>query len=427
MKLPDWFPLKFDGKQQNSDESEATSPNFLLAGPLLAYGSPDIRRKLLDADASLVSEEFIRFLLRGYNHYLSRGDLTQARNVLETAQEIWERPGNPAGNYVIHFPIYWCRLYEPDQAEAVCKQIVEQGGLMAAAANCTLGWIYYRKEMVEEALACWESAWPFIQSEAEELLSYCATGLCLAYMENGDFNKALSFLMPIAAKYNMIPVADAAAYLLCALAGKANHQELASGYHQMAEGLFVARHFEEAVYCYRRAIELDPALSDAYRNLGDTFFRQGRLMDAIEWFQKAIDLNPKDAPAYRYMGHTFAILGKYNEALNATKKAVEIDPYYENAKKQLEWLEKMRIPLDENSPCSPERALHVNGIEEEYKYVRRLQCSCGSETTTLEVTQQALMGPLEHPMDVLSVRCPACGLTAELYFDISSFFGKGLL
>ena len=67
---------------------------------------------------------------------------------------------------------------------------------------------------------------------------------------------------------------------------------------------------DEAIACYRRAIELDPKFALAHNNLGVALQDQGKLDEAIACYRKAIELDPKCAPAHSNLGDALEATGK---------------------------------------------------------------------------------------------------------------------
>ena len=59
-------------------------------------------------------------------------------------------------------------------------------------------------------------------------------------------------------------------------------------------GIKVARHglWNEAIYRWRRALELDPTYAPAWNNLGIAFEHEGRFDEAREAYEAALDLDP---------------------------------------------------------------------------------------------------------------------------------------
>jgi tetratricopeptide (TPR) repeat protein len=53
---------------------------------------------------------------------------------------------------------------------------------------------------------------------------------------------------------------------------------------------------DEAITCFRKAIDLDPKLANAHINLGVALKMQGKVDEAIACFRKALDLLPQGHP-----------------------------------------------------------------------------------------------------------------------------------
>src|SRR5262245_37279973 len=55
---------------------------------------------------------------------------------------------------------------------------------------------------------------------------------------------------------------------------------------------------DEAIACYRKAIEIAPKDARAHHNLAAALAGKGQLDEAIASYRKAIELNPKSAAAH---------------------------------------------------------------------------------------------------------------------------------
>jgi len=62
--------------------------------------------------------------------------------------------------------------------------------------------------------------------------------------------------------------------------------------------------------------------------------------------------------------------------------------------------------------------------DQEYWVLKRTRCRCGSMFDKKSITSQRLQHRPTGPVDVLDVRCSACGEQRTFEFDISAFFGK---
>jgi superkiller protein 3 len=92
---------------------------------------------------------------------------------------------------------------------------------------------------------------------------------------------------------------------------------------------------DEAIACFRKAIELDPKLANAYSNLGAVLAQQGKPDEAIACYRKATEVDPKHVNAYSNLGSALANQGKLDDAVAALRKALELDPTHAKANSNL--------------------------------------------------------------------------------------------
>ena len=59
---------------------------------------------------------------------------------------------------------------------------------------------------------------------------------------------------------------------------------------------------DEAVACYRRALELKPDFTEAHINLGNALKDQGKLDEAVACYRRAMELKPDYAGAHYNLG-----------------------------------------------------------------------------------------------------------------------------
>ncbi len=62
--------------------------------------------------------------------------------------------------------------------------------------------------------------------------------------------------------------------------------------------VFSMAEFDQAIECYKKAIELDPNYFDAWHALGMAYLRAGKVPEAIEAGKRAVELNPNDMLAH---------------------------------------------------------------------------------------------------------------------------------
>ena len=83
---------------------------------------------------------------------------------------------------------------------------------------------------------------------------------------------------------------------------------------------------KEAVFCYRKAIKLNPDFADAHFNLGNLMRNLGKLKEAEISYLKAIEINPNFANAHSNLGNALRDLGNLHQAEVSFRKAIEINP-----------------------------------------------------------------------------------------------------
>ena len=99
------------------------------------------------------------------------------------------------------------------------------------------------------------------------------------------------------------------------------------GHNNLALALDSAGRLEEAVLSYRRALELDPSLSEAYSNLGKSLYRMGRLPEAVDALRRALALRPNFLAARYNLGQILVKAGRHEEAIGHLRKVLVVEPH----------------------------------------------------------------------------------------------------
>ena len=92
---------------------------------------------------------------------------------------------------------------------------------------------------------------------------------------------------------------------------------------------------DEAVACYRRALELKPDFAEAHNNLGNALKDQGKLDEAVACYRRALELKPDYAEAHNNLGNALKDQGKLDEAVACYRRALELKPDYAEAHSNL--------------------------------------------------------------------------------------------
>ena len=90
--------------------------------------------------------------------------------------------------------------------------------------------------------------------------------------------------------------------------------------------LFKNGQFEKAIDDYSRAIESNPAYSEAYHGRGQALKEVGKTLQAIADYSKAIALRPSYYIAYNSRGIALQELGRFTEAIEDYTRAIALKP-----------------------------------------------------------------------------------------------------
>jgi tetratricopeptide (TPR) repeat protein len=82
---------------------------------------------------------------------------------------------------------------------------------------------------------------------------------------------------------------------------------------------------EEAIGAYRKAIELEPTLSDAHLNLGRLLHEAGRVDEAEAHYREAVEADPQSARAFYNLGVALEDRGLRPGAIEAYEAALRLD------------------------------------------------------------------------------------------------------
>jgi len=103
-----------------------------------------------------------------------------------------------------------------------------------------------------------------------------------------------------------------------------------AGAHDELSTVFIGASPETArtkvVSATRKALELDPELTEAHVLLADTLQKQWHWAEAEQEYRRALELNPSDATAYDGLADWLMCQGRTEEALAWAKRGRELDP-----------------------------------------------------------------------------------------------------
>jgi TolB-like protein/Flp pilus assembly protein TadD len=105
------------------------------------------------------------------------------------------------------------------------------------------------------------------------------------------------------------------------------HAGLGDSYCQRVQRFGYPRKWlDEAIEASKKAISLDPGLSEGYKALGLAYFRKGWYQEGIIAGQKAVELNPNNLQAIGNLGWDYFLIGEFDEAMRWFKKQYTLAP-----------------------------------------------------------------------------------------------------
>lgn len=86
---------------------------------------------------------------------------------------------------------------------------------------------------------------------------------------------------------------------------------------------------DDAARCYRHAVSINPAYSEAHINLGFVLREQGKYSEAEQHLTRAISINPNVADAYYVLGTVLRDQNDQDAAIRNFTKALDLKPDFE--------------------------------------------------------------------------------------------------
>ena len=85
------------------------------------------------------------------------------------------------------------------------------------------------------------------------------------------------------------------------------------------------KRFDQEIACYRRALEIEPELTETHNNLGNAYASLRRWDDAIASYRQAIEFDPGYADAHFNLGVAYSETGQWPGAVESFRHAVLYD------------------------------------------------------------------------------------------------------
>lgn len=120
--------------------------------------------------------------------------------------------------------------------------------------------------------------------------------------------------------------ADAVDYYVRALRGNTSSESASVIWNKMGISFQQQDEYAAARKSYKKALQLNPDLSEAWNNLGTTYFLQNKLGKSVKYYEHAIALDPSSASFHVNLGTSYTRMKKFAPAVAEYRAALTLDP-----------------------------------------------------------------------------------------------------
>jgi len=86
------------------------------------------------------------------------------------------------------------------------------------------------------------------------------------------------------------------------------------------------RKFEDSLYCYKKALELEPSSIGSHSNVGTALLRLGKKEEALKYHEEELKLNPTEPLILFGVANEYMKIGRCAEAIKLQKDGLTYDP-----------------------------------------------------------------------------------------------------
>jgi tetratricopeptide (TPR) repeat protein len=211
------------------------------------------------------------------------------------------------------------------EAERLCREVLQTEPRHAGALHL-LGTLALQAGRPQDALACLDQA---LAIDPTNALAHCRRAqACQALGRPAEalagYHEALHARHDIDTAFERLAESLRPAE---PTTGTEDAGALSAAAHN-DRGVALARQgrLDEAVACFRRALELRPSHGSARGNLGLVLAKQGRLAEAVACYEQALCFEPDTAETHVNLGNALRDQGKLDAAVARFRRATQIRP-----------------------------------------------------------------------------------------------------
>jgi tetratricopeptide (TPR) repeat protein len=208
------------------------------------------------------------------------------------------------------------------EAERLCREALQAEPRHAGALHL-LGALALQAGRPQDALACLDQA---VALDPTNALVRCRRALaCVALGRPGE--AVAGYHEALHARHDLDAAFERLAEGLRQASGGTEEGALSATAHN-ERGVALARQgkLDEAVACFRRALELRPTSGTARGNLGLVLAKEGRLVEAVACYEQALCFEPDSAETHVNLGNALRDQGKLDAALARYRRAAQVRP-----------------------------------------------------------------------------------------------------
>jgi tetratricopeptide (TPR) repeat protein len=113
-------------------------------------------------------------------------------------------------------------------------------------------------------------------------------------------------------------------YKKCCMQGDMDNE---AGFNLYAQASFTLKKYDDAIFAYKKVLELNPASYVAIFKIGNAYYHTEKFHDALTWYDKAIRIKPGDHHALFNLAETYMKLGQPEKALPYYQKVQHVSAH----------------------------------------------------------------------------------------------------
>jgi arylsulfatase A-like enzyme/Flp pilus assembly protein TadD len=125
-------------------------------------------------------------------------------------------------------------------------------------------------------------------------------------------------------------------------------EHISQSYHNLGMAYAEEKDFDKAMSFYLKAVEIDPNASITYYNMGNLYLRQNKNEEAEKYYIKALNIDPQLAEAHYDLGLVYSKKNQFQKAIYHYQEAIRLKPDWQHPKDRLLAIQNHVAQIDLN-------------------------------------------------------------------------------